>query len=411
MTSKDKAIIEMKSNLINKILLIIFVAATASFGQFKFSLSASQSYESNPFRYTEERESWVSEYNLGMQYDFNILMLSYNGSYNRFESFTDRNFYWQQIALFKRFETSETGVYYEQRLNNELYNVYDYSAFNFYFNQRFLSDVINIFWNSDVALNSYNQLEDLNHYLLRTALKFQKSFQSRTTIIAGAGFKYKNYINNQIIEQTSNVVRLSVLGNGSGHGNGPGMRGRDFSGYGYSDSMAVHFSEVPATAVSQLNGWVRLAQSLFKATGLALQYSQSILLNGNNRDISGLTYNYADESQFFDDPLGYEQRTIGGELTQLLPWMLQMKAGYYFTTKDYAVQTIYIDAENTSDSVLRSDDRHIFWLSLNRRFNIHMFANELLVVSLDFSKLNNSSNSYWYNYDNLYSNLTFSLEF
>lgn len=390
--------------------LFLSVLVAKGIGQFQFSVSTNQSYESNPFRFVNNEASWVADYNFNLQYDFTGFLISYQGNYNFFAEFADRNFYQQQFSGFKRSESYETGFYFQNRINDQLYDFYDYSTLSLYLNKRFNPEFVLVFFNADAAYNNYNELQDLNHLLLTGAIKLQKSFATRSTIIAGFGYKYKYYLNTLVVGQEAAGVQYSILGNGYGQG-GPGMRGREYPGMGYSDSLSVYFSQVPALSVSQLNWYVRMAQSVFDNTGFAVQYSQSILADGNNRDVAGLTYNYADESQFFDDPMGYEQKTAGAELTQILPAFVQLKAGYYFTHKDYAVQNRYIDDLTLDDSNLRSDDRNIFWLTLLKRFNIHIMGAQFLSASFDFQKLINKSNSYFYNYQNTSFNFSLSLEF
>lgn len=390
--------------------LFFLILVSKGVGQFQFSVSTNQSYESNPFRFVNDEASWIADYNFNLQYDFDLFLISYQGGYSSFAQFSDRNFYQQQFAGFKRSDSYEMGFYFQNRINNQSYSFYDYATSSIYFNKRFNPEYLVVFINADAAYNNYNELQDLNHFLLSGLIKLQKSFETRSTIIAGLSLKYKYYLNTLATEQESASIQYSILGNGYGQG-GPGMRGRQYPGMGYSDSLGVFISQIPALSVGQLNWYVRLAQSVFDVTGFAVQYSQSILTDGNNRDLAGLTYNYADESQFFDDPMGYEQKTFGVEVTQILPAIIQLKAGYYYTHKDYAVQNRYVDDVTLDEQQLRSDDRNIMWLALLKRFNFHILGGQFLTASLDFQKLINKSNSYFYNYKNTSLNFGLTLEF
>ena len=395
------------------VLLFIFAVFSGNnfYAQVNFWLSTDQSYDTNPFRFRTARESWVSVFDFGAGYDFGFLSIDYAGSYNTFTNFSERNFYWQQFSASKNGEDYGLGINYENRFNTIYFNLYDYSELNAYYNQQFFTDFINIFWNSEAALNNYNNLSELNNYSFFSAVKLQKSFESRTTIIASVGFVHKNYLNTLLNQTQTTIVLLNALGNGVGYGNGPGNMGRGHMGFGSSDSMGLQFSELTTRSVGQLDFMLRIAQSVFSTTGLAFQYYQSFILSGNNRDIYGLSYNYTDESQFFDDPMGYEQKSIGLELTHVLPAFIRLKAAFYKTSKNYNSQAIYSDATTTDSAVLRSDNRTYYSFSLLRQFDGDLLLAKNIILSLNIYKLDNSSNSYWYNYSNLYSNINCMLEF
>jgi len=187
---------------------------------------------------------------------------------------------------------------------------------------------------------------------------------------------------------------LTVLG-------GPGYGGKGKGYQTYSDM------EIPSALQMQFD--LRLAQSVTATTGIAVLYNSQFLLLGSNRD----ALIYADESQIFDDPMGYESQSIGSELTQMLPWNMKLKGAFYYTEKNYTTQGIYLDEseDNYDESVLRNDTRKVAWLSLQKNIHTDWFGGSTITLDFTHQFMNNESNSYWYNYESNYSGLGFSINF
>jgi hypothetical protein len=164
---------------------------------------------------------------------------------------------------------------------------------------------------------------------------------------------------------------------------------------GDSDSSYQIYSSTESSYTTQLQWWVRLAQSITPFTGLALQYRQWMTLDGYNRYVSGIIYDFNDESALFDDPLGYELQSIQVELTQLLPFQSILKLGYERNTKDYTLQGIYTDQDTYSDSPLREDQNEYVSVSFRKSLP---WGEMILDFELLYQWLLNHSNSYWYNY-------------
>ena len=166
--------------------------------------------------------------------------------------------------------------------------------------------------------------------------------------------------------------------------------------------------EVEAPTVSQLQYWLRIAQSLADNSGLALQYNARLSLSGSTRYLAGLPYEYFDESDIFDDPMGYELQSLGLEFTQLLQPSLTMKASVYAGQKEYTSQGIYLDELNFDESTLRSDKYRTARLSVIKNFSLGYAG---LSFILEYQWLKNESNSFWYNYTNHYANISVNLNF
>lgn len=366
---------------------------TIVFGQTIGFFSVDQALDSNPFRLPEAESSWISVLNMGVQHNSKDFSLSYTGNYSMFKAFTDRNYYWHQAALFAEKNNFQYGILFEQTFNSIDYEFLNSNKYSGYINSYFNIGEFNFYTNLEGNLNYFSQLQELDNFNLDAGIKMQKSFETGTTIIAGSIFHFKKYLTNIVVEDTLNQNATNLGGPGSGR---QGL---------YS------FSEYEAPSVSQFQLWLRLAQSVTKSTGLALQYQSRLIVGGTSRYFSGADYNYADESQIFDDPLGYENQSYGVELTQLLPFGIVLKGAFYNNKKNYADQGIYTDTLNYSTDVLREDTRKNAWVTLQKKFSSNFLGSNNMSVNLTHQWMDNESNSYWYNYKSTYTGLGLSINF
>ena len=363
------------------------------FGQTIGFFSVDQALDSNPFRLPEAESSWISIINLGVQHNTEDFSLSYTGNYSRFDTFLERNFYWHQAALFAEKNNFQYGLLFEQTFNSTDYEVLNANKYSGYINSYFNIGEFNFYTNLEGNLNYFSQLQELDNFNLDAGIKMQKSFESGTTIIAGSIFHYKKYLTNIVVEDTLNLSVTTMGGPGSGRQGG------------YS------FSEYDAPSVSQFQLWLRLAQSITNSTGLALQYQARLIVGGTSRYFSGADYNYADESQIFDDPLGYENQNYGVELTQLLPFGIVLKGAFFNNKKNYADQGIYINEEDYVTDELREDTRKNAWVTLQKKISSKFLGSNNISVNLTHQWMKNESNSYWYNYKSTYTGLGLSINF
>lgn len=393
----DKALKMEKKNKTILYFIAAIIFSSTVFGQVVGFLSIDQSYESNPFRYPDEQSSLVSELGMGIQYDWHTFSMSYSGNFSRFETMMERNFYWHQAAGFGQLNNTQYGFTFEQNLNRNEYELFNLNIWSMYINQYFNLWDINFYGNINGELNEYKELEELDNYQIDAGLKLHKSYEIGTTIILGSMIHYKKYLNPNV-----NITADTVTQSG-GHGHGMHGNQQGYINYSYLESEAP--------TVSQIQLWLRLAQSITQTTGLALQARTRLLLGGTNRSLAGISYNYADESQIFDDPLSYESKSIGVELTQLFPFSMVLKGSYYFTEKDYSVQGIYLSFEVYDNTILRNDTQINSNVSLQRSFKYSLLGDAIVTLKLTFHYLNNDSNSYLYNYENQFINLGITMDF
>ncbi|MCB9205962.1 MAG: hypothetical protein H6611_01390 [Ignavibacteriales bacterium] len=350
-------------------MLSIFISANL-FGQWNFSISTSQEYNNNPFHYPDQTSSFISSLNLGIEHEIKSFGLGYYGNYSNFNNMTDRNFYWHQFGFWNATNNLMFGLYVEQRINQLEYEYFDYSNYNAYIKHKASTDGFTFLTQAAFTLTSYDQLSDLNNWMGSIGTSINKSFESKTTIIGGVNFNYKNYYETNL-DTTETMM----------------MNSRRFS---YTESNSAY--------TTQLNYYLRLAQSLTETTGLALQYTGRNIIDGTAKTVRELEYAYGDESQYFDDPISYEGYTLNSQITQILPSEITLRLSYFYNYKEYPSQGIYLNEEEIDDNTIRLDEQHIFNLSLSKTVYLGNENDYALYLSLSYQMINNLSNSYWYDY-------------
>ncbi len=387
--------LNLKINWLSIVLILFF--SQGVFSQWFYSLSLDQEYNTNPFRLPEAESDFISVLGGGVQRQWEAASLQYYGSFTGFRENTARNFYWHQLFLSGG---DSTGYFLslENRINGADYSIYNYTIGKAGLNHQLFSR--GFFWRMGVSfsLSTYQELAELDNFLLSSYASVNRSFPTRTSVIAAVAFNYKSYLNqtvsatvpgDSVIPVNASVNSLTGINGGGGPGHG--MWGDQY-----------YFSREEAPAVAQLLVTLRLAQSLGTYSGVALQYQVRKSFTNQERTLAGISYGYADESQIFDDPLGYEGQSLGIEFNQYLPYGIFLKTNAFLNWKNYISQGIYSDAENYTDAVLREDTFRTAGIFLRKSWNTSVPGLSSLGLQVNYQWMDNSSNSYWYNYRNQY---------
>ncbi len=380
-----------KHILLTAIMFVVWGSPVTA--QWQFTLSTDQSYDTNPFRYAEAQASYVASADWGLQYAGQDLAVRYTGSYNFFEAYGDRNYYWHQLALFHEYKNGEWGAFVNQRINNPEFDVYDYSTFSLYSTYMFRASEMNYRWYSQLSYDSYNQLSELNNVNFYTGLRLNRSFETGTSVILNGGYTFKQYV-----DQVNTTESPAPVVLGGGYRDRGGMMG----GGGFHEN-----SSLSAPSLSKVDWSVRVAQALWQKTGLAIQYRGSFNLSSRNRNVVGLAY--SNESLLYDDPTGYNLQSIGAELTWILPMGITWKSAYYYSDKTYVSQGIYLADDSYLETVDRQDYRQNAWSYLSKR--IALDNTTFITPVLKVRWLDNQSNSYYYDYHTTSVSLGLNLEF
>lgn len=375
----------MKNSIINKIksAIVFFVISPVILSaQWDINVSTSQEYNSNPFRSPLPEANLISSLDLGLQREIGQFNLLYYGSYTGFDNSQDRNYYWHQLGLYKENENSMFGIYGEQRINKTDYNYFDYYNLTGYYRQKIESQYFFPTISFSGTFKKYLQLSEYDNFFLNAGISLNKGFESKTTLILSGTLNYKYYFNSIIPTQNVDLGMYSRRG-----------------------------QQAEQLTTTQLYTNLRIAQSLFENTGLAVYYTNRFLFGDNESLNSGYDYGFGDESDLFDDPVSRNENAFGAELTQIMPEEIIFKAGYEFSSRLYPSQGIYINAIDYEAGTDRTDEQNYFYFGINKIFSLDNDEMFNLNTGINYGFIDKNSNSYWYEYSGSNITLNLSLQF
>lgn len=349
------------------------------YSQWHFSIGSTQAHSGNPFNSPIPTSTFISSIDFGIEKEFTSLNFGYYGNNFMFHDIPERNYYWHQFGLWSATDSTMFGIYLEQRLNNHDYSYFDYMNYNAYYKHKLTIGEFNFIGNAGISFTNYGELDDLDNVLGTGTIVVNKSFETKTTLLGGVNFNYKNYISTNLND--------SILNGDSLHSN----------------------SNTAFT--TQLNYFIRVAQSLFETTGLAVQFSKQNIIGGTAAYVRELDYFYGDESQFFDDPISFEGYSMYSQLTQIFPLDIILRLSYSYNYKDYPSHGVYLTDQLFDDDKIRNDKQQQLNLGISKTFYWGEDSKYQIHVSLNYFSINNNSNSYWYDYESSGGNLGINFQF
>lgn len=373
-----------KMNNASPIVLIIMLLSNSVFAQWSFNISTYQEYASNPFRLPEPVSEIISNLNLGVQKEYESINLLYFGGYTGFSKTVERNYYWHQLGIYQEDSNSTYGAYAEQRINKSEYNFFDYFDLSAYYKYRMDYSYFIPTINFSASYKKYTNLSEYDNLFLNAGISVNKSFETKTTLILQSALNYKYYFNN---------YSAPVLSDPNAYQ--PGM-GRYWS---------------TGSSTFQIYSNLRIAQSVAENTGLAVYYTNRFLPDESAVNNTEYMLYSANESDLYDDPVSRNENSAGIELTQLLSDDLIIKTGYEYSSRKYPSQGVYINETDYNTYSVRNDEQSFFYFTFNKLFTLDEEEHYSLLLGLNYSLVDKTSNSYWYDYKNNSFSLNLSLQF
>jgi hypothetical protein len=367
-----------------QILLIIGIA----FGQFSKDLTIHSYIDDNLYRSPEPVQDMLSSIKLGLSYqdtESNIRLYN-NTNLILYKNTSGRNFLINNFGINKSLQISEKlnsnfnlGGNWTLRINKDDYNYYNYSQLSGYANFQILSDIVLIKGGYSYRWRNYQNWPDLSNHLHNIFFQLNKSFPTRTTIIAETSYGNKSFTGQD---------SFSTIGTSS-HGHGRRTGGTTTTTNTISEQLST----------SQVNVVLRLTQSLHEKAGIYFQYRKQISIDDSTsyRNFD----DYYQDDELFDDPFTYESDSYSSQLTIMLPKSTKLLIGGSLSSKNYISEPAYSTEEDTMGiGKLRFDDQTNYFIDLSKTFNINKDWANSIKFNLYYSYTNNESNSYWYNYKN-----------
>ena len=367
----------------------ILIITGIVFGQFSKDLTVHTYNDDNLFRAPDSLkvQDMLSSVKLGLSYQDQETDTRFYNNTNLilYKNTSDRNFLINNTGFNKRIKIAENsnsnfnlGGNWSLRVNKTEYNYYNYSQLSGYSNFQLLTDIILIKGGYSYRWRNYTNWPNLSNHLHNAHIQLNKSFPTRTTVIAETNFGNKSFTGQD---------SFSTIGT-SGRGQGRWMDET-------VTNTASTISEQLST--SQIKFTIRVSQSLSEKAGIYLQYRKQISIDDETsyRNFD----DYYQDDELFDDPFTYESDSYSSQLTIMLPKSSKLLIGGSIASKNYIGEPAYSTAEDTVGiGELRLDDQINYFIDLSKTFYIKKNWAKSIKFNLYYSHTNNESNSYWYNY-------------
>ena len=370
--------------------LILFFGSNQLLSQTDIKFDLSSGYDDNVFLSPEPQSDFITDASISFKFHPRDTALSYflNSNYFSYLNNSDRNMFINNVGFnyYKRIGTGNNYVFYGtdwlNRLNKEEYNYYNYNQLSGYINLMFKFDRAILKTGYNLRYRDYSDLKELTNYQQYLFAHYNRSFQTRTTLILESNVGLKTFRG------------LESYTSGSG-------RGRN------------SFTQIIDGENSNLGHVVllgRVAQSIGNKTGVFIQYRQQIGIL-NTFDYSNSEDFYQDE-ELFDDPFSYESSSFSTQISFLLPKNFMLRTGGVISYKNYISELAYESAEDSiGTGSLREDIKNTIYMNITKEYFPKKSWYKSIKIYAGYNLIANKSNSYWYDYNNNSYNLGILLTF
>ncbi len=357
------------------------------FGQFSKDITVHTYNDDNLYRSPEPISDMLSSVKLNLNYQDNEsnIRLSNKTNLILYNNTSDRSFLINNTGLNKNLKIGEKsnsninlGGNWTLRVNKTDYNYYNYSQISGYANFQILTNIVLIKGGYNYRWRNYPNWSYLSNHLHNVHFQLNKSFPTRTTVILETGF------GNKLFWGQDTFTTTGFTGRGSGH---------------RAEGTVTTNTIFERLSTSQLNVVLRLTQSLHTKAGIYFQYRKQISIDDSTsyRNFD----DYYQDDELFDDPYTYESDSYSSQLTIMLPKSTKLLIGGSLSSKDYISELAYSTEDDTvGTGKLRFDDQTNYFIDLSKTFKIDKDWVNSIKFNLYYSRTNNESNSYWYNYKN-----------
>ncbi|MFZ5517096.1 MAG: hypothetical protein ACOY90_10690 [Candidatus Zhuqueibacterota bacterium] len=379
-------------------IVIIFSSVfSSSEAQTRFGIEQSVVYDENVFRNYLEIADVITQTTAFFSHQIPIkssqLQFHYAGNLNAFNDFNERLFHTHDlgtsaIAPIYKSLTLQAGMQFQLRKNLPEYDIYDAATWLLKTSLS-LTPWQNVHFQTGYSFKEkrFQNLEQFNFAEQSASFLARIGLPTRTTIFAQVNFGLKNYLEDQTGETM--IITDRVLPH---QGMGPGRRHGDAPIVSDTAIVANHLS-IPETHQWSLD--VKIAQSIFKTTGVSIGYLRRFSPSQDTRYLSGQGYAYSKDDELFDDPFTYASHEWYATVTQILPHNFALAFQVSSADKNYTYPTQTDSVSLAQDYENRSDSQVYLGGSLEKKFALRRFVRGL-TINFSYFYLINESNDFYY---------------
>jgi hypothetical protein len=357
-------------------LLVLLIAVFSFNSQAQFYLTADVEgyYDDNIFNNYLNESDFINAFTGELGYDFeseqNNFEIYYTGFFNRYYEYNDKSTTIHKFGAVNTYLFSENdnpfnvGLNYTVRINKEDYYIYDFNQISAYANyMHSISESNKIQLGVIGNRVDYENFSLFSHYQLKAFLRSINSFESKTSLTAAAEIDQKIYIEKMQSEGLSDEVLQAKL-------------------------------------------YLQLGQGITDDLGLSAYAFFRNNLSGGNRYFNTVDYIYYEE-ELFNDIYSNEGVETGLTLSYLfLPNFMGKVSGRY-EIRNYTDLPAADENGNELDE-MRQDNQYSAGASLEFGLG-EIIAG--LYLALNYNYIKNTSNDYYYDYNNQIYAITIGFDF
>lgn len=342
--------------------------------QFYITADVEGYYDDNIFNNYLNASDFINAFTGELGYDFeseqNNFEIYYTGFFNRYYEYADKSTTIHKLGAVNTYLFSENdnplniGINYSVRINKEDYYIYDFNQISAYANyMHSLSESNKLQLGVIGNRIDYENFSLFSHYQFKAFIRSINSFESRTSITVAAEIDNKIYIEKMQDQGLADEVLQSKL-------------------------------------------FLQLGQAITEDLGLSAYAFFRNNLSGGNRYTTSIDYIYYEE-ELFNDIYSNEGIETGLTLSYLfLPNIMGKIAGRY-EIRNYT-DLPAADEEGNDLNEMRKDNQ--FSIGASMEFGLSEILSGLY-LSLNYNFIKNSSNDYYYDYNNQIYSITLGFEF
>ena len=207
------------------------------------------------------------------------------------------------------------------------------------------TSILKIQWKGDY----WKYRDSLFDFLSQVAsLSLDKYFETRTTVKAEAGWKYKYFLHPYLGVPPEPQPELLEAQMGGG-GGGPRYRG----GNGF---VPIYSPEGGGSGIQSASLGLLLAQGVGDRLGLSVSGLRQWTLSGANPFLSIEEFYFVRNPS--SDEFSWEGWAGSAVATLVLPWDIELKMGYNYSDKSFSGIEV-LSSEGEPTGVIRTDRRHL----------------------------------------------------
>ncbi len=352
----------VKSKMKKQLLILVFLFNGILYPQLNFYSSIDSYIDDNIYNNYLNTSDFINSFSFGAGYDIiseiNNLELYYDGNLNYFTQNSFKSSSMHKAGIVNSFYIGGNnpltiGANYGLRIYDDDYNLYDWSNLSGYANYRqYISDDDFFLTGYIFSRTDYPNLNLFSFDEHRGFLKVRFAFPSKTSLLFGIEGGFKNYL------EQSNMNRAT-------------------------------------NSVSQLRGFLQVAQSLGEATGLSGFVQLRKNIKSGNRYVNFNEFSYYEEELIYDQ-YSNEGYAGGIKLTQLIIPSIILNGFVNYSYRDY-LNLPAADLIGNELNFTREDKQLKYGFGLEASLGIII---ERLYGNINWLMINNSSNDLFYDYNN-----------